>query len=56
MRRSHASMKGTQRPSSASSLTSVDAFEITLFSSAFAFAYLVYALEPFEPPDVQRIL
>lgn len=28
----------------------MDAFEIAWFSSAFAFAYLVYALEPFEPP------
>ncbi|KAF9644620.1 hypothetical protein BDM02DRAFT_3272284 [Thelephora ganbajun] len=29
----------------------MDAFEIAWFSSAFAFAYLVYALEPFEPPE-----
>lgn len=29
----------------------MDAFEIAWFSSAFAFAYLVYALEPFEPPQ-----
>jgi hypothetical protein len=28
----------------------MDAFEIAWFSSAFAFAYLVYVLEPFEPP------
>jgi len=29
----------------------MEAFEIAWFSSAFAFAYLVYALEPFEPPE-----
>ena len=28
----------------------MDAFEIAWFSSAFAFACLVYVLEPFEPP------
>jgi len=29
----------------------MDAFDIAWFSSAFAFAYLVYAFEPFEPPE-----
>jgi len=29
----------------------MDPFEIAWFSSAFAFAYLVYAFEPFEPTD-----
>ena len=29
----------------------METFEIAWFSSAFAFAYLVYALEPFELPD-----
>ena len=28
----------------------MDTFEVAWFSSAFAFAYLVYVLEPFEPP------
>ena len=28
----------------------MDAFEIAWFSSAFAFAYFVYASQPFEPP------
>jgi len=29
----------------------MDAFEIAWFSSAFVFAYFVYAFEPFEPPE-----
>ena len=29
----------------------METFEIAWFSSAFVFAYLVYALEPFEPPE-----
>ena len=29
----------------------MDTFQIAWFSSAFAFAYLVCAFEPFEPPD-----
>ena len=34
-----------------SNLTVMDVFDVAWFSSAFAFAYLVYALEPFEPPE-----
>ena len=39
----------SQYPSSISSPTIMDAFEIAWFSSAFVFAYWVYAYEPLEP-------
>jgi hypothetical protein len=32
----------------------MDAFEVAWFSSAFAFACLVYVLEPFEPPGAPK--
>ena len=44
----------SRHPLFVSRLTVMDAFEIAWFSSAFAFAYLVYALEPFEPPEGPR--